>query len=201
MGPAPRLAFVVVVLFALPSLAGAQGLGDASAKEKQRRQESKTPKAKTYTQDELLALPPVANEDPTPPGDVGALPPVGAVALPPRDAVALPPDRGLGTGTTSAAADDEAATRARDEERWRSRVAGARASVEKARKRYQTFAGLTLVPGYEYVDDRGRTLIQSVEELQHLTAAAKAELDAAQKALDDLLEEARRANVPPGWLR
>jgi hypothetical protein len=30
---------------------------------------------------------------------------------------------------------------------------------------------------------------------------AKADLDAAQKALDDLLEEARRANVPPGWLR
>jgi hypothetical protein len=25
--------------------------------------------------------------------------------------------------------------------------------------------------------------------------------DAAQKVLDDLLEEARRANVPPGWLR
>ena len=24
---------------------------------------------------------------------------------------------------------------------------------------------------------------------------------AAEKALDDLLEEARRANVPPGWLR
>jgi len=26
-------------------------------------------------------------------------------------------------------------------------------------------------------------------------------IGAAEKALDDLLEEARRANVPPGWLR
>lgn len=32
-------------------------------------------------------------------------------------------------------------------------------------------------------------------------AAARAELEAARKALDDLTEEARRANAPPGWLR
>jgi hypothetical protein len=57
------------------------------------------------------------------------------------------------------------------------------------------------VPGYEYVDERGRAVIRSVEELQKLTATAKAELGAAEKALDDLLEEARRANVLPGWLR
>jgi hypothetical protein len=44
-------------------------------------------------------------------------------------------------------------------------------------------------------------VIGSVGELQKLTADAKAELDAAQKALEDLEEEARRANVPPGWLR
>jgi hypothetical protein len=60
---------------------------------------------------------------------------------------------------------------------------------------------LNLVPGYVYQDDRGRTVIGSVEELQKLTAAAKAELDAAEKAKEDLFEEARRANVPPGWLR
>ena len=58
-----------------------------------------------------------------------------------------------------------------------------------------------LVPGYEYVDSSGRTVIRSIEELQGLTARAKAEREAAEKALEDLLEEARRANVPPGWLR
>jgi hypothetical protein len=32
-------------------------------------------------------------------------------------------------------------------------------------------------------------------------AKARADLDAARKALDDLAEEARRSNTPPGWLR
>jgi hypothetical protein len=84
---------------------------------------------------------------------------------------------------------------------WRGRVNQARARVERARQAYQKLAGMNLVPGYEYQDERGRTVIASIEQLQGMTAAAKAELDAAEKALADLLEEARRANVPPGWLR
>jgi hypothetical protein len=32
-------------------------------------------------------------------------------------------------------------------------------------------------------------------------AQARADLEASRKSLDDLSEEARRANVPPGWLR
>jgi hypothetical protein len=31
--------------------------------------------------------------------------------------------------------------------------------------------------------------------------AARAELDAARKAMDDLQDSARRSGVPPGWLR
>jgi predicted metal-dependent phosphoesterase TrpH len=84
---------------------------------------------------------------------------------------------------------------------WRQSVAQARARVERARRSYQTLAGLNLVPGYEYQDAKGRTVIHSVDELQRMTAEAKAELDAAEKALADLLERARRAGVPPGWLR
>ena len=185
MGPAPQLAVVVVVLFALPPLAGAQGLGDASAKEKQRRQQTQAPKAKTYTQEELSTLSPAANEG----------------APPPEDAGAQPPDPDSTAGTTPASTPDDETIRAREEDRWRSRVAGARARVEKARRQHETLAGMNLVPGYEYVDETGRAVIRSVEELQRLTAGAKAELGAAEKALDDLLEEARRANVLPGWLR
>ena len=185
MGRAPQLAVVVLVFFAWPLVAGAQGLGDASAKEKQRRQQTKAPTAKTYTQEELLTLPPLANGEAPPPGD----------------AVAPRPDAPVTEGARPASAPDDETIRAREEDRWRSRVAGARARVEKARKQHETLAGMNLVPGYEYVDDRGRAVIRSVEELQKLTATAKAELGAAEKALDDLLEEARRANVLPGWLR
>jgi hypothetical protein len=57
------------------------------------------------------------------------------------------------------------------------------------------------VPGYEYVDDKGGPVVRTIEELRSPTAAAKARCDAAQAARDQLLEEARRARVPPGWLR
>ncbi len=60
---------------------------------------------------------------------------------------------------------------------------------------------LNLVPGMRYVDEKGQTVIGSVRELQGLTRRARAELAAAEKALEDLHDEARRAGVPPGWLR
>jgi hypothetical protein len=186
----PGALFVVSgVLLVLPPNAGAQGLGDASKKEKERRQQSKTTKAKTYTQEELATLPPVANDpgqtasDSAPPPAVGS----GGPIFPSESA---PP---------GASANKEA--RRGDETQWRARVASAQGRVERARKQHETLVGMNLVPGYEYQDSRGRTVVRSVEELQKLTAAAKAELDAAEKALADLLEEARRAGVPPGWLR
>ena len=80
-------------------------------------------------------------------------------------------------------------------------MAAARERVDKTRRAHETLAGMHLVPGYQYADSSGRTVIRSVEELQGLTARAKAEREAAEQALEDLLEQARRANVPPGWLR
>jgi hypothetical protein len=181
-----RLSRVLVVagvgFFVLPQLAEAQGLGDVAKKEKQRRESGPAPKAKTYTQEDVAGLPPVANEPSE--GE-------GEPATPPAPLAAPAP----------AAADAEADSRARDEERWRSRVAGQRQRVEDARQKHATLASLNLVPGYEFVDGSGRTVIGSVEQLQGLTARAKASLEAEEQALEALLEEARRANVPPGWLR
>jgi hypothetical protein len=184
MGVARALVLVAVGLAALPSPAGAQGLGDVARKEKQRRESGPAPKAKTYTQEDVAGLPPVAHE----PSEGGG---EGEPATPPVPSAAPAP----------AAADSEADVRARDEERWRSRVAGQRQRVEDARQKHATLASLNLVPGYEYVDGSGRTVIGSVEQLQGLTARARASLEAEEKALEALLEEARRANVPPGWLR
>jgi hypothetical protein len=55
MRQARALLVVATAFLALPPIAGAQGLGDASKKEKERRESSKAPKAKTFTQDELDA--------------------------------------------------------------------------------------------------------------------------------------------------
>jgi hypothetical protein len=185
MGPKLVLVVAAAAALGMPPTCGAQALGDASKKEKQRRESSHNAEAKTYTQEELATLPPVANEGAAPAG-VDSTP---AAPLAPTSSAPAP------------SADDEAATRARDEATWRSRVLEARAQVEKARKQHETLAGMNLVPGYQYVDDKGRPVIGSVEELQKLTAQAKSSVEASQKALDDLLEQARRANVPPGWLR
>jgi hypothetical protein len=184
-----RMLFVVASgLLALPPVTGAQGLGDASKKEKERRDQGKAPKAKTYKQEELATLPPVANEpgqtasDSTPPPVVESAAPI------------FPSER-------APAADSEENARRGQETQWHGSVTRAQARVERARKEYEARAALNLVPGYRYVDKNGRTLVGSVEELQKLTAQAKTELDAAERALAELLERARRENVPPGWLR
>jgi type IV secretory pathway VirB10-like protein len=179
---------VAAALLVLPHLAGAQGLGDASKKEKDRREQGKAPKAKTYTQDELATLPPVANDPSATASDSAPPPAVGS------GAPIFPSDRApLGGASGDKARGTEA--------QWRTRVARAQARVDQARKAHETLAGMNLVPGYEYVDKTGRTVIHSIEDLQKLTARAKAELDAAEKAVADLLEDARREGVPPGWLR
>lgn len=176
-------------LLVLPALATGQGLGDAAKKEKERRQQ--TPKAgapaKTYTQDEVLGLPPIANEGA---GSGNAPSPGTTIAGLPSSA----------PSSVTPPASDEGA-RQRDEQFWRGRTNMARQRVEKAQAVHQRLSGMHLVPGYVYEDSRGRVVIDSIEQLQGLTARAKAELDEAQKALEDLLEEARRSSVPPGWLR
>jgi hypothetical protein len=179
-----------LALLALPATAPAQGLGDAAKKEKDRRASSPAPKGRTYTQEELAKLPPVANEP-------GPAPEGAPVAAAPSTAPAAAPV----PAADAQAVDEEAERRAEAEESWRARVAEARQKVDAARKKHDALASLNLVPGYEYVDASGRTLIGSVGQLQALTARAKADLEAAERELEDLLEAARRANVPPGWLR
>ena len=82
--------------------ATAQGLGDAAKKE-QKRREAKPTSSKTYAQDDLKGLPPVANEGTTS-GATGASP-SGAAPSTPQPA--------------TKSADAEAEKRAQDEKAWR----------------------------------------------------------------------------------
>jgi hypothetical protein len=198
MGLVRALVVAAVATLVLPPVTAGQGLGDASNKEKARREQGQTTKAKTYTQEDLATLPPVANEPASTTGE--AAPPAPSLPNPSRGEGAPPSATGEPIFREETPSDPQGSGRG-DERSWRGRVAQARARVDRARQRHQTLAGLSLVPGNEYQDERGRTVISSVEQLQGMTAAAKAELDAAEKALADLLEEARRASVPPGWLR
>lgn len=94
------------------------------------------------------------------------------------------------------------------EAEWRSRANAARDRIGKAEARVEALeqriaevrqdrdpqAGV-LSPYRE--QERQARLTEAREDLEE----AEAELDAARKALEDLRREARRAGVPPGWLR
>jgi hypothetical protein len=183
----PTRAIMAGCVVLLPALVLSQSLGDAARKEQERRQKlaAQGVKARAVTSDDLAS------------GSGGSVSPAPS----PKPS---PSADGKAPAATTEAANtggDEARTRRQSEDGWRRRMAQARARLERATKRHDTLAGMSLSPGEYYVDAENRPLITSVEQLQRLTAEAKAEQAAAQQALEDIEEEARRANVPPGWLR
>jgi aspartate/tyrosine/aromatic aminotransferase len=91
--------------------------------------------------------------------------------------------------------------RAQQEMEWRRRNSEARERLTEARKRYELLSKLHLTTGSYYVDSNNEPVITSVEQLQSMVAEAQGELDSATAALSQLREDARRAGVPPGWVR
>ncbi len=182
-----RVRSVLVIGFLVPSLAVAQSLGDVAQKEKERRKKIQHAggSSKVVTEEELKANHGSLANDPK--AQPATTPSQSSV---PKPAAPTPPP------TTTPAPDPR-----EQEESWRHRVAEAQARLAKAREHYDLLNGLTLGPGDSYVDENGKPLITSLEQLRKLIAEAKVEVDAAQKALDDLLETARQQGVPPGWLR
>jgi hypothetical protein len=89
----------------------------------------------------------------------------------------------------------------RGESYWRERVRAAEARLAEAQAIYDQLASMSLVPGEVYQDSKGKNVITSIQQLQEMTAQAKAERDAAKKELDDVHEDARRSGALPGWLR
>jgi hypothetical protein len=182
-----KLVLTALLLSLSPALVLGQSLADVAQKEKERRQKNqeKGVKPRVVTDEELKAGEGKLANDPSKPGMYQAATesPSGGVA-----------SGGGAEKTEQAEPAGEAA--------WRGRMADARAKVEAARKKHEAFSQMWLVPdGSYYVNKKTGERIQSVEQLQAMTAAAKAELDAAEKAVEDLELEARRASVPPGWLR
>jgi hypothetical protein len=182
---------------------GAQSLGDLAKKEQERRKAS-PPAVKTYTNEDLKRLRPMpggqapkAGEtakpaDPTKPGD----PAKAGDPAKPGDAVKsaeLKPDA------------PGSAEPAKDEKYWRGRITAAREDIrrnEMFRDALQTrinalsadFAGRDdPFQRAKIADDRQK----AIAEMARVTE----EIAKATKGIGDIEEEARRAGVPPGWLR
>jgi hypothetical protein len=175
------LSFACILALALPAVCLSQSLAEIAAKEKERRKKNQEAgvKARVVTDRDLVAVHEEGVEEA-------------------EDAAGSVP----GTSAPAAEASSSAETAQKAlEAAWRRRMAQAESRRERARKRHATLSNLYLVNGQYYLDAKGRVVRITVDELQRMTAQAKAELEAAERAIETLEDEARRAGVPPGWLR
>ena len=173
-----RIVFFLLTLAAATGIARAQSLADVAKKEGERRKALPAP-VKVYTNKDLNAVPP---------------PPVPA---------SKPADAKSGEKAETAAPD--AKEPAKDQAYWSGRLkklqdqlTSDKAFVEALQSRINA-----LTTDFVNRDDPGQKAVietnrqKAVADLVRQTKAVKDD----EKALADLLEEARRAGVPPGWMR
>lgn len=182
---------VIAAMLGVAAPLTAQGLADVARAEEARRKSVKG-QVKVYTNDSLRGAD--GGEAPQPPAQPA---PVAAAASADTTAKIAPPQ--------GARPPAPAAEAVKDEKYWRDRVAAARDALARS----QTFADAlqTQINGLytEFVnmsDPAQRALIEqkrlgAIAELDRV----KADIARHAKALADVEAEARRANVPAGWLR
>jgi hypothetical protein len=181
---------LVAAGFAAPPV-GAQSLADVAKKEADRRKTVPEP-AKVYTNKDL---------SPVPPGSSSPAAPA--------------PDASAKTGDTDKKGDDkgEKAEKSekgekepvKDQAYWSGKLKALRDKLAKDKDyadAMQTRINSLTTDFVNRDDPAQRSVIEqnrnkSIAELGRLNTSVKD----TQKAIDDLLEEARRAGVPPGWLR
>jgi hypothetical protein len=108
----------------------------------------------------------------------------------------LAPDRSFATEPGAAPAASAASDEAAERQRWHQRAVEARQRVSDAEaKLADAEAAVTHMRARRY--PRGEAAAAREADVE----SAKKELADAQKAQADLEDEARRAGVPPGWIR
>ena len=194
MGSVTRpVAVTALLVAALSGPLSAQSLGEVGRQEEARRQGIKAP-AKVVTNKDLgggaLASPAGSTAAPA-----SSAPPTTSPAAKPA-ADGKPADAGKSA---------EAAGTVKDQAYWAGRVKALRAQVDRDETYRDALQSRVNVLTADFVgrdDPAQRTVIErdrqkAVAELGRLKTA----IDAGKKAVADLEEEARRAGVPPGWLR
>ena len=186
-----RLAAAALVLLAWGALlappAGAQSLADVAKKEEDRRKSTPAP-AKVYTNKDLNAAPAG-----TPP------PPAAAVAPGGNSSAAIASDPEPAKSGTAAAAG------VRTQAYWANRLKALQNTLardENYADAMQTRINALTSDAVNRDDPAQRAVIERNRQksLAELAALTKSVAD-TRKAIADLYEEARRAGVPPGWLR
>jgi hypothetical protein len=209
------LLLLAVIGFAVQSAAAAQSLADVAKKEQARRKTVKKT-APVYTNKDVR--PSSRPADTTPPAGAGAAG-AGQGATPAaegetpaagQDTTAGAEGPGAEGAAAAGAAPGEASRtdeeqRADDEARWRERMREARAALERNQMFEQALESRinALWADFTARDDPAQRAAIDAERKKAIAQRdrVKAEIVAQTKAIADIEEEARRAGVPPGWLR
>ncbi len=197
-----RTACLLLACLSLPLVSAGQSLGSAAKKERERRDKNKKEGvvAREFSEEEVFGEKEKESASESAPGEP-------AEEAETSDAPSSSAGEAVIPGVDPGLEDDgeryerESRERQRSEAEWRSKASSARARIADARKAVQFFEGLALPPNGRYVDVNGNTVIESVDQLQRLTREAKAELAAAESDWKRMQDDARRAGIPPGWLR
>ncbi|HVG71812.1 MAG TPA: hypothetical protein VM819_12935 [Vicinamibacterales bacterium] len=177
-----RVLFAVMLAAALAATASAQSLGDLAKKEAERRKAIKS-SGKVLTGDSIRSVPAPSTPAPSP-----------APAAP-----------GAAAGSAATEKPKPEVDRKAQELAWRQRIQGARDSLQRS----QMFAealqsrinGLTA--DFTARDDPAQRAVVANDRQKALAELDRVKNDIVQqtKAIADIQEEARRAGIPPGWLR
>jgi len=177
----------------------AQSLGDVAKKEEERRKAT-APAAKTYTNKDLAPVPAPSVEASAKDSDKA-----DAGKLDKAEKPAAKDDKADSDKAADKATDKAAGGSAKDQKYWKERIDAARLALERDSgylDAMQTRVNALTTDFVNRDDPAQRGIIErdrqrALTELDRL----KKQIVDDQKAITDIEEEARRAGVPPGWLR
>jgi hypothetical protein len=184
---------ILLVATVVPSLAQSPTLGEIAKKEHERRKGTKPP-VKVLTNEDLKGN-----------GAGSAPPPAGDAAKTDAAKSDAPGAQAENKKSSKDSKESDEANAAKGEDAWRARITSARDEL----RRNEVFAealqsrinALTTdfaardnpIERAQIADDRQKAL-QDLERV-------KADVEKSKKMIADIEEEARKAGVPPGWLR
>ncbi len=174
---------LAAAVLAVAAPASAQTLGDVAKKEQQRRKDAK-PSGKVYTNKDLG---PGGSAPPPPPA------PEGAQATP-------------ATATTDSKKDETAQEDPlKTEDYWRGRMERAKAELERNEVLLEALQSRVNALATDFVnrDDPAQRagIANNRQRALAEMAVIKDKIEKVKQQISDIEEEARKAGVPPGWLR
>jgi hypothetical protein len=187
------------MLVACAAVSSAQGLADVARAEEARRKSVKAP-SKTYTNDDLkgdnngatVASPSPSTASPASPTPA----PVAAAGSKPAPTAAKP------DAAKDAAKDAEPK---KDEKYWRDRITAAQQALARNKVLVDALQSRVNALNTDFVNTDDPAQRAVVEENRKTALAemdrVKKDIDTRSKEMTAIQEEARKANVPPGWLR